>query len=118
MIDEAKVTKDKISPESHSEALKIANGTKKPGQTKNQTRLIAQGIEKGIADYKKQHKSKTRAQDKRRKKQSRNTAEHLTSADINTDSGNGHSRSKLALMYLPWLLLAASWAGFALYWQQ
>lgn len=45
------------SVESQQEALKIAKATQKPAQTKEQTKLIAQGIEKGIALYKKQQKS-------------------------------------------------------------
>jgi len=38
--------------------LKIARGTQRPAQTKEQTRLIAQGIQKGIELYKKQQKKK------------------------------------------------------------
>ena len=37
----------------HEEALRIARGTQRPGQTREQTRLIAQGIHKGIEQYKK-----------------------------------------------------------------
>ncbi|MBT0328128.1 DUF2956 family protein, partial [Vibrio campbellii] len=44
------------SQETQTEAMKIAKSTQKPGQTKEQTKLIAQGIEKGIAQYKKQQK--------------------------------------------------------------
>ncbi|MEF1163713.1 DUF2956 family protein, partial [Vibrio parahaemolyticus] len=40
------------SLETQTEAMKIAKATQKPGQTKEQTKLIAQGIEKGIAQYK------------------------------------------------------------------
>ncbi|MFT6123552.1 MAG: hypothetical protein ACJASG_002086, partial [Oleiphilaceae bacterium] len=42
------------------EAMKIARGTQKTGQSKEHTKLIAQGIQKGIEQYKKQHKSKAR----------------------------------------------------------
>lgn len=59
----------KISEETKAEAMKIARGTQKPGQTKEQTKLIAQGIEKGIAEYKKQQKVKARERDKIRKKE-------------------------------------------------
>lgn len=58
------------SPESQQEALKIARATQKPGQTKEQTKLIAQGIEKGIALYKKQQKERHRQADKARKNSS------------------------------------------------
>ncbi len=40
------------SPQTQQEAMKVAKATQKPGQTKEQTKLIAQGIEKGIALYK------------------------------------------------------------------
>jgi hypothetical protein len=62
------VTESKISEETHAEAMKIAKSTQKPGQTKEQTKLVAQGIEKGIAEYKKQQKAKARERDKQRKK--------------------------------------------------
>ena len=39
---------DKISPETQQEAMKVARANQKPGQTKEQTQLIAQGIQKGI----------------------------------------------------------------------
>ena len=38
---------DKISPETQQEAMKVARANQKPGQTKEQTQLIAQGIQKG-----------------------------------------------------------------------
>ena len=43
----------KISKEVQEKSMKIAKGIQKKGQTKEQTKLIAQGIEKGIAEYKK-----------------------------------------------------------------
>ncbi len=46
------------SEQTQQEALKIAKATQRPGQTKEQTKLITQGIEKGIALYKKQQKEK------------------------------------------------------------
>jgi hypothetical protein len=47
--------------------MKTAKANQRPGQTKEQTRLIAQGIQKGIDQYKKQHKAKSREMDKRLK---------------------------------------------------
>ncbi|MGD8311976.1 MAG: DUF2956 family protein [Gammaproteobacteria bacterium] len=35
----------------HDEAMRIARGTQRPGQTKEQTKLDAQGIQKGILQY-------------------------------------------------------------------
>ena len=40
--------------------MKIARANQKPGQTKEQTQLIAQGIQKGIDEYKKQMKVRAR----------------------------------------------------------
>lgn len=53
------------------EALAVARGIQKPGQTKEQTRLIAQGIAKGIEQYKRQQAAKSRERDKLRKRQQR-----------------------------------------------
>ncbi len=38
------------SPETQAEALNIARATQKPGQTKEQTKLIAQGIQKASSN--------------------------------------------------------------------
>ena len=46
--------KNRVSDETKEDALKIARATQRPGQTKEQTKLIAQGIQKGIDHYKKQ----------------------------------------------------------------
>jgi hypothetical protein len=56
------------SEQTKQEAMQIAKATQKPGQTKEQTKLVAQGIEKGIALYKKQQKEKQRQADKEKKK--------------------------------------------------
>lgn len=53
------------------EALRMAKATQSPGQAKEQTKLIARGIEKGIALYKQQQKEKLRERDKARKKAQR-----------------------------------------------
>jgi hypothetical protein len=51
-----------------AEALALARANQKPGQTKEQTRLIAQGIAKGIEQYKRQQSAKARERDKSRKR--------------------------------------------------
>lgn len=56
------------------EALRVANSIQTPGQTKEQTKLVAKGIEKGIALYKQQQKAKAREFDKARKKALRQKA--------------------------------------------
>ena len=56
------------SDKTQQEANTIAKGIQKPGQSKEQTKLISQGIQKGIEIYKKQQKAKTRERDKQLKK--------------------------------------------------
>jgi hypothetical protein len=53
-----------LSEKSKDDVMKIARGTQKPGQTKEQTKLIAQGIQKCIEIYKKKQSEKTRELDK------------------------------------------------------
>ena len=100
----------KSSPETEAEAMKIAKGTQKPGQTKEQTRLIAQGIQKGIDLYKKQQKAKARDADKARKK--RNQQAKTASVD---ESELEAPVVEVRQHWLPWGLLVLSWLGFALY---
>ncbi|EHH1224688.1 DUF2956 domain-containing protein [Vibrio vulnificus] len=105
------------SPESQQEALKIAKATQKPGQTKEQTKLIAQGIEKGIALYKKQQKEKHRQADRARKKQLRDKSRHQQQEinDYNEYTLTKPSSPSAFSQYLPWGLLVISWVGFVLY---
>lgn len=94
------------SPETRDEAMKIARASQRPGQTKEQTRLIAQGIQKGIAEYKKQQKAKAREADKHRKQAARQENEDVEASPASP----GHRVSPL-----PWALLVLSWALFAAY---
>ncbi|WP_028862241.1 DUF2956 domain-containing protein [Psychromonas aquimarina] len=103
----AKNKKNEISAETQDEALAIAKKTQKPGQTKEQTRLIAQGIQKGIAEYKKTAKEKLRQADKANKKKKRQQQQQVTEVEIETTE---EKNSKL-----PWVLLALSWAAFGIY---
>lgn len=102
-------TKEKvsISPETRDEAIKIASSTKKPRQSKEQTKLIAQGIQKGIAQYKKQQKVKNRESDKKHKKAIREKADKF--ADTRT---NNPRQTQVKSAKLPWLLLVFSWLFF------
>lgn len=107
------------SPESQQEALKMARATQKPGQTKEQTKLIAQGIEKGIALYKKQQKEKHRQADRARKKQLRDRNRHPADSqdpldDTSYAPSDQDAQASLS-QYLPWGLLLLSWIGFAIY---
>lgn len=104
MVNKRKTTA--ISPETKEAADKLARATQRPGQTKEQTKLIAQGIEKGIAQYKKQQKLKAREMDKRNKKAATKQAQeqHTPSQQVVIKQAR-----------LPWVLLMSSWLGFAVY---
>jgi hypothetical protein len=101
---------EKISKESHDEALKIARGTQKPGQTKEQTKLIAMGIEKGIAEFKKREKVKARDRDKFRKKELKIQKQNAEDESVVTGT-----TIKVPLNWLPWTILAISWISFFAY---
>jgi len=106
------------SPETREQAIKVARATQKPGQTKEQTRLIAQGIEKGIAEFKKQQKAKARERDKLRKRQLKDRQSQLdeTEFEQELDQDWPDSAWYKGVWYksaaLPWILLLASWLGF------
>ena len=104
------VTDEKVSKQARAEALKIARGTQRPGQKKEQTKLIAKGIEKGIAEFRKREKAKARERDKLRKKalkEPKSTQPQAEQAqDVQTE------KSALQSAWIPWLLLLASWAYF------
>lgn len=89
------------------EAMKIARGTQKPGQSKEQTKLIAQGIQKGIEHYKKQQKTKARDLSKQLKSvaKAKENAEHPEAIEVVVVKQH----------WLPWGLLAISWVGVFLY---
>lgn len=102
------------SQQTQQQAMAMAKTVQKPGQTKEQTKLIAQGIEKGIALYKKQQKEKSRQADKARKKvlktkQSDSEMQNSQQFDDVETVDNTSNR-------LPWILLAISWIGFIAYW--
>jgi len=99
-----------ISDETVDEALAIAKKTQKQGQSKEQTRLIAQGIQKGIAEYKKSAKAKLRQADQAKKKQQKQKQ-----AQINQDQPVITEQDKATSSSLPWGLLMVSWVLFALY---
>ncbi|MDE1225290.1 DUF2956 domain-containing protein [Vibrio aestuarianus] len=103
------------SEQTQQEAMKVALATQKPGQTKEQTKLIAQGIEKGIALYKKQHKEKHRQIDKTKKKaQQRKPSLSIGPAPTVADR-NMQETVNGPLKWLPWGLLITSWLGFIIY---
>jgi len=101
------MTKIKVSDEVQEDALLIAKKTHKAGQTKEQTKLIAQGIQKGIAEYKKSIKKKQRQADKYNKKMKKEPQyKH-----VETTGENIQCKTKVA----PWVLLGISWLSFIVY---
>lgn len=104
------MTDEKISKQARAEALKIARGIQRPGQRKEQTRLIAKGIEKGIAEFRKREKAKARERDKLRKKLPKEPKPTQPQAERTDDVQP--EKSVLRSAWIPWLLLLASWAYF------
>ena len=98
--------KQTTSPETKEDAARVAKSTQRPGQTKEQTKLVAAGIQKGIEQYKKQQKAKSRELDKRLK-----LAQKQSSA---TPEGEVATKTIYRQQWLPWVLLVLSWlaAGF------
>jgi hypothetical protein len=102
--------KQRPSEAAREEADRIARGTQRPGQTKEQTRLIAQGIQKGIEQYKRQQKAKARELDRKLKKvhQQMDSPEPPETEVRETLVYRQH--------WLPWVLLVLSWLAAAAYW--
>jgi len=102
--------KHQLSEASQDEAMRIARGTQRPGQTKEQTKLIAQGIQKGIEQYKKQHSLKARELDKKLKKVNQQLASP-EARELEVQEQTVYRQH-----WLPWLLLVLSWLLMAAYW--
>jgi len=94
------------SSKSLDEAENIAKGIQKPGQTKEQTKLISQGIQKGIDIYKKQQNAKNRELDKNRKQADKKKI----NTPIKVDETN-----QIKQYWLPWVLLGITWVGIGIY---
>ncbi len=98
------------SPQTQEEALTIAKRIQRPSQTKEQTKLIAQGIQQGIDLYKRQQKEKARELSKQRKKIAKRKPaeteqENLEMAEIIVYQQH----------WLPWVLLVLTWLGIGIY---
>ena len=98
------------SDAAYDEAMRIARGTQRPGQTKEQTRLIAKGIRNGIEQYKKRQSAKARELDRNRKKVKQQIKSPET-REILIEEKLVYRRP-----WLPWTLLVLSWLAFAAYW--
>ncbi|MCE0555591.1 DUF2956 domain-containing protein [Motilimonas sp. E26] len=82
-----------------------------------QTKLIAQGIQKGIEEYKKRNKEKARELDKQKRKlqQAKSTLEQEQTNPTISNETLPTQPTTAKQSVLPWLLLAISWLGFAGY---
>jgi len=90
--------------------MRIARGTQRPGQTKEQTKLVAQGIQKGIEQYKKQQSAKARELDRKLKKVNQQLASP-EAHEIEVPDKVVYRQH-----WLPWVLLVLSWLAMAAYW--
>jgi hypothetical protein len=100
----------KPSLQTQDEALKISKGTQRPAQTKEQTKLIAQGIQKGIDLYKRQQNEKARELNKKLKKTARQKE-----LSINSDNNEVQEYIIYRQHWLPWLLLFVTWLSIGIY---
>jgi hypothetical protein len=105
-----KNTYQKPSPQTQEEALKVAKSIQRPAQTKEQTKLIAQGIQQGIDLYKKQQKEKARELSKKRKKLSSQKDQTIGQYDQDIEEIVVYQQH-----WLPWLLLILTWVGLGIY---
>jgi hypothetical protein len=99
-----------LTAATRDEAMQIARGTQRPGQTKEQTKLIAQGIQKGIEQYKKQQNARARELDRNLKK----ARQQMTSPE--NHEIDAQEKIVYRQHWVPWLLLALSWLAMAAYW--
>ena len=110
--------KKSVSQATREEGLNLAQATQRPGQTKEQTRLIAQGIQRGIDMYKKQHKARARELDRKLRQAQSKPDHHAASPPSPVEDDAAHqpaTGSPSAHSRLPWLLLALTWAGIGAY---
>ena len=93
---------DLLSDETLVEAMKMAKATQKPNQNKEQTKLISQGIAKGIAEYKKQQKGKIRELNRLKKKYNIKHPSESFDEEMNITTHN------CKIQWLPWILVGLS----------
>ena len=105
--------KKRISEATREEGMRIARSTQRPEQTKEQTKLIAAGIQRGIDLYKKQQKAKARENALKLRKEGRErssdspaSAPDVPGLQTNVPRGNA---------VLAWTLLALTWLGIGAY---
>ena len=92
------------------EALRIARGRQRPGQTREQTKLIAQGIQEGIKQYRKQQSAKGRELDRKLKKVRQQVASpEVREIEVQEKVVYRQHWLPWALLVLSWLVMAACW---------
>jgi len=105
----------KESRDLRQDAARIANSIQVEGQTREQQRLIATGIQRGMEVYLRQQAERSRELDKRAKKIRQAIKAQSTASDsetnIETDSVSGIN----VIALLPWGLLLLSWIFFLLF---
>ena len=90
--------------------MRIARGIQQAGQTKEQTKLIAHGIQKGIEQYKNQQNAKARELDKKLNKANQQ-ATPPDAREIEVQERVTYKQHWLpwVLLFLTWLALTACW---------
>lgn len=104
----------KDSRDLKAEALKLAAGYKVDGQSKEHTKLIANGVARGIEQFLRQQSEKTRNLDKRSKQLKKATAQ-IRSEAVQASEAVVPVKAATWLVALPWCLLFASWGLAAFY---
>lgn len=107
-LSSTKAKQKKDARDIRSEALKIANTIKTEGQTTVETKAIANGIQRGMELFLRQHSEKTRELDKRVKKVKQLT----TKLTQDKPADEKESVTTQTSPRLPWVLLAISWGIF------
>jgi len=98
------------SEANQAEAMRIARGTQRPGQTKEQTKLIARGIQKGIEEYRKQQNARARELDRKLKKvRQQGASPEVSETEV-------QEKVIYRQHWLPWALLVVSWLCMGIYW--
>ena len=111
----AKVRQD--FPETQQEADEGSpRQIQKPGQTKKQTQLIAQGIQKGIDEYKKQMKARAREASRQKKLQQARAKQPQQGEQAEKRPRDRRDRGISRQHPLPWVLLVLSWLAFGCAW--
>ena len=109
VVSPVKSKQKKDARDIRAEALKIANTVKTEGQTTIETKVIANGIQRGMELFLRQQSERTRDLDKRTKKVKQLTTQLTQSKPVDVKEEIEHSPTSPRL---PWVLLAISWVLF------